>query len=107
MNHQKTKTQLELELLEEILTVGSILIKFGSEHILEDQNLFIEFLNELGIRNTNNRELTRPSFMTIIERLKGRGLAQLIESFTTEFKNYYIIADLMIKHSTSQTTFQP
>lgn len=99
---QKTqsKKSYEADLVEEVLTIGSILIKFGFDHILEDQNLFIEVLNELGIRNANGRELTRPSLLMIFERTKGIG--GLIETFTNEFKSYYIVSELMIRQSTRQ-----
>lgn len=93
------KRAQENQLIEEVFTIGSLLIKFGFEHILEDQNLFIGFLNELGFKDTNGRSLTRPSMMTIFTR---NNIKRIVESFTNEYRNYYILSELMIRDSTRQ-----
>ena len=39
----------KFEIVQEIVTVASILTKFNAEHIMEKRDEFIAFLNEIGI----------------------------------------------------------
>ena len=47
----------KFEIVSEIITMASLLIKFQREDILENREGFIAFLNECGIRNEFGREL--------------------------------------------------
>ncbi|QPI13857.1 anti-sigma 70 protein [Serratia phage 4S] len=84
---------MSVELVREIFTVASLLIKFDSEDILErrveGKRLFIEVLNELGIRNTNNKPLTESSFKKLIQGLSKEEKESLIEEFNQGFQAIY------------------
>lgn len=82
MNKQSTN-----EIIKEIFAVSSILIKFGCEDILENRELFVEFLNELGLRTSRGEEFTYMGFRQMMSRLDGNLKARFIEEFNTGFKD--------------------
>ncbi|QGT54007.1 anti-sigma factor [Acinetobacter phage vB_AbaM_Konradin] len=68
------------ETLAEIIAVVSILIKFGHDDILEDKNLFIAFLNELGI-TINDKKVTAAGLFNLTQDITTRQKEQLIAEF--------------------------
>lgn len=82
-----------VELAREIFTVASILIKFDSEHILEEKvtgkKVFIEFLNELGIKGLNGKALTQTGFKSLIDGLSKEEKESLVEEFNEGFQAIY------------------
>ncbi|ADM79606.1 anti-sigma factor [Aeromonas phage phiAS4] len=52
------------ETIKEIISIASVLIKFGCEDILNNQELFVSFLNELGLKSPSGEEFTRAGFRT-------------------------------------------
>ncbi|AUM58367.1 anti-sigma factor [Proteus phage phiP4-3] len=83
----------KLETLSEIFAVISILIKFESEDIIEDENLFIAFINELGIRN-NGKLFNRSNLKSLIKSLTEDEKKQLIEEFNMGHKSTYSIIEM-------------
>lgn len=80
-NTQSAK-ELKLELILDICATASILIKFGSCHILENQCLFIAFLNESGFRTVSGKEFNKMNFRQMFDRLTPKERTMII----TEFK---------------------
>ncbi|WJZ28153.1 anti-sigma factor [Serratia phage 92A1] len=82
-----------IELVREIFTVASLLIKFDAENILEDRlngkKVFIEFLNEIGIKGLNGKALTQTGFATLMKSLSEDEKASLVEEFNEGFKAIY------------------
>ncbi|AZU98719.1 anti-sigma 70 protein [Acinetobacter phage vB_AbaM_PhT2] len=68
------------ETLAEIAAVVSILIKFGHDDIIEDKNLFIAFLNELGI-TINGKKVTAGNLFNLTQDITNRQKEQLIAEF--------------------------
>lgn len=83
----------KLETLSEIFAVISILIKFESEDIIEDENLFIAFINELGIRN-NGKLFNRSNLKSLVKSLSDDEKASLIEEFNTGHKAVYSLIEM-------------
>lgn len=83
----------KLETLSEIFAVISILIKFESEDIIEDENLFIAFINELGIRN-NGKLFNRSNLKSLIKSLTEDEKKQLIEEFNMGHKAVYSLIEM-------------
>ncbi|EQA7786866.1 hypothetical protein ACX818_001460 [Acinetobacter baumannii] len=76
------------ETLCEIAAVASILIKFGHDDILEDKNLFIAFLNEIGIR-INDKKVTSASLFNLTQDITNRQKEQLIQEFNLGHEPIY------------------
>lgn len=89
-----------IELVREIFTVASLLIKFESEDILQDKvqgkKVFVEFLNELGIKGLNGKPLTQSGFKSLMESLSLDEKKSLVEEFNEGFKAIYC---RMVMHS--------
>ncbi|QOI66466.1 anti-sigma factor [Erwinia phage FBB1] len=80
----------KLEIVREIITVSSILIKFGSEDILQGKTEnYVAFLNELGIRNESGRQLNVASFKKLMRELSQDEREVLIEEFNEGFADIY------------------
>lgn len=79
----------KLEIVREIITVASVLIKFGSEHILEKREHFIAFLNEIGVKNEAGRALNQGNFRKLIEELSAEDKAKLVEEFNEGYESVY------------------
>lgn len=79
----------KIEVVREIITVASVLIKFGSEHILEKREHFIAFLNEIGVKNDMGRPLNQSNFRKLIEDLSSEEKLQLVEEFNEGFESVY------------------
>ncbi|AWD90419.1 anti-sigma factor [Erwinia phage Cronus] len=79
----------KLETVREIITVASILIKFGAEDILQGKSdEFVAFLNEIGIRN-EGRELNVASFKKMIKELSLEDKEILVEEFNEGYADVY------------------
>lgn len=76
------------ENLCEIVAVVSILIKFGHDDIVEDKNLFIAYLNELGF-TFNGKPLTKTSLHTMTQEITNRQKEQLIREFNLGHEPIY------------------
>lgn len=79
----------KFEVVREIITVASVLIKFGSEHILEKREHFIAFLNEIGVKNDVGRSLNQSNFRKLIEDLSAEDKVKLVEEFNEGFESVY------------------
>ncbi len=74
-----TNTNLK-DTLGDICAVVSLLIKFGSDDILENRPLFIAFLNELGI-TINNKKVTLASLNDLTLDVTTREKKEIIQEF--------------------------
>ncbi|UPW39407.1 anti-sigma 70 protein [Escherichia phage vB_EcoM_ESCO47] len=81
-------TTKNIEIVREIITVASILMKFSREDIVEDRQTFIEFLNEIGIRN-DGRQLNQNSFKKLVSNLTVEEKKTLISEFNEGYENIY------------------
>lgn len=79
----------KIEIVREIVTVASILIKTSCEDILEKRETFIAFLNELGLRNEHGRELNVANFKKMIDVLTDDERSSLLEEFNEGFEDIY------------------
>lgn len=79
----------KIEIVREIITVASVLIKFNNEHILEKRDHFIAFLNEIGIKTDTGRSLNQGNFRKMIEELTAEEKAELVEEFNEGFESIY------------------
>lgn len=86
-----------IEVIKEIITVVSILIKFEREDILENQNLFIEFLNELGIKN-KGRSFNKANFRHLMSSLTKEEKLKLIEEFNMGHQSTYRVIEMYSKN---------
>lgn len=69
------------ETIKEIISIASILIKFGCEDILNKQDHFVAFINELGLKSPSGDEFTRAGFRQMMKRLPEDQKYELIEMF--------------------------
>lgn len=79
----------KIEIITEIVTMASLLIKFQCEDILWNKDGFIAFLNEVGIRNEFGRELNAANFRKMITELTAIEKKNLIEQFNIGHENIY------------------
>ena len=71
----------KFEIVSEIITMASLLIKFQREDIL--------FLNECGIRNEFGRELNSANFRKMVAELSDDEKKQLIQEFNVGHESVY------------------
>lgn len=93
------------EVVKDIFAVASILIKMGREDILEDQLLFIEFLNELGVRTTWGRKFTKMGFRQMMSRLNPESKKRFVQEFNEGFRDLYT-TQTMRPHSDGSTPIE-
>ncbi len=80
----------KLDIIREIITVTSILIKFDAEHLIEGKTEnFVAFLNELGIRNEAGKEFNVASYKKMMKELSHEDKMELIEEFNEGFASIY------------------
>lgn len=80
----------KLDIVREIITVTSILIKFDAEHIIEGKSdKFVAFLNELGIRNEAGKEFNVASYKKLMKELSQEDKMALVEEFNEGFAGIY------------------
>lgn len=77
-----------VEVVREIITVASVLIKFSREDIVEHRETFIAFLNEIGVNN-EGRALNQNSFRKLVSDLTQEDKKTLIEEFNEGFESVY------------------
>lgn len=76
------------ENLAEIMAVVSLLIKFGFDDIIEDQKLFIAFLNEIGI-TINGKKVTQGNLYNLTQDITTSEKKRLIEEFNMGHQPIY------------------
>lgn len=79
----------KFEIVQEIVTVASILTKFNSEHIMEKRDEFIAFLNEIGIKNEQGRQLNQSNFRKMVSELTDEEKRILVEEYNEGFESIY------------------
>lgn len=79
----------KFEILSEIIDVASVLIKTDCDDIMHKREEFIAFLNELGIRNEQGRELNMVSFKKLVDSLTEDDKQKLIEQFNEGYEDIY------------------
>lgn len=79
----------KLEIITEIATIASILIKTDCDDIMYKRDEFIAFLNEAGVRNEYGRELNLVSFAKLFKELSEVEREQLLEEFNAGFEDVY------------------
>lgn len=79
----------KFEIITEIVTIASILIKTDCDDIMHKRDEFIAFLNEVGIRNEYGRELNLVSFAKMFKDLDEDERHALIEQFNEGFEDIY------------------
>ena len=80
------------EIVREIFTVASLLMKFDRDDILldpEHPDLFIEMLNEMGYRSVGGRPFTKMGFRQLMARLDHGVKIELIEEFNLGHQPVY------------------
>lgn len=76
------------ETLCEIAATASILIKFGHCDILENNRLFVAFLNELGI-NFEGKKITTERMHEMTQEITHKQKKALIEEFNIGHEPIY------------------
>lgn len=79
----------KFEIVSEIATIVSILIKTDCEDVMWKKDNFIAFLNELGIRTEAGRELTNLSFNKLFRELTEDERELLIEQFNEGYEDIH------------------
>lgn len=80
----------KIEIVREIFTVVSILIKFNSEDVLEHKREhFIAFINELGLRTETGKEFNVVNFKKLMTDLSVDDKNLLIEEFNSGYRDLY------------------
>lgn len=87
----------KLEILSEIVTIVSILVKTDCEDVMSKRENFIAFLNEVGVRNEHGRELNAVSFKKMVDSLSLEEKKQLIEEFNEGFEDIYRYLEMFSK----------
>lgn len=76
------------ETLAEIIAVASILIKFGHDDILENKELFIEYIHELGIKY-NGKKISAYILSNMVIDITNRDKERLIQEFNIGHEPIY------------------
>lgn len=79
----------KFEIVSEIATIVSILIKTDCENIMYKRDHFIAFLNEAGIRNEAGKELNGVSFNKLFKELTEDEKEKLIEQFNEGYEDIH------------------
>lgn len=81
----------KLDIAREIITVASLLIKFDAEDIIfKKDEVFVAFINEIGIRNEVGKEFNVASYKKFMrELLDNDDRVKLIEEFNEGFSDIY------------------
>ncbi|WDS61791.1 hypothetical protein [Cronobacter phage vB_Cdu_VP8] len=92
-----------VEFVREVMTVVSIVIKFGCEEpsqeamridpsyrgVIAKHRHFVPFLVELGMKHPSGRELTVGNFRQVMTELTSDEKEELIEEFNQGFRHIY------------------
>lgn len=87
----------KLEIVQEIVTIVSILIKTDCDDILASRDNFIAFLNEAGIRNEFGRTLNGANFKKLVDGLTTDEKELLIEEFNMGYEDVYRYLEFFAK----------
>lgn len=79
----------KFEIVTEIVTIASVLIKTDCEDIMMKRDHFIAFLNEAGIRNESGNELNGVSFNKLFQGLTNDEKDELIEQFNEGYEDIH------------------
>lgn len=79
----------KFEIVSEIATIVSILIKTDCEDIMQKRDEFIAFLNETGIRNELGKELNSVSFNKLFRGLTEDEREQLVNQFNEGYEDIH------------------
>ncbi|BAQ22927.1 anti-sigma factor [Edwardsiella phage PEi20] len=78
----------KFEIISEIVTIASILIKTDCDDIMWKRDHFIAFLNEAGIRNESGKELNGVSFNKLFDLTEDER-EKLIEQFNEGYEDVH------------------
>jgi len=65
----KVKMQSSNEIAADIMAMANICIRLGNDELVENQKLWVEFLNEAGFRTVRGEEFTYMSYRQMMARL--------------------------------------
>lgn len=85
-NGKKSKTE---ELIKELLVLRSLFIKFGVEDY-ENDALFVEMANEVGVTGTYGKPLTYMAYRQMMKRADQKMIKEFIHEM--ELEHYTVIA---------------
>ena len=85
------------ETLGEIIAVASLLIKFGFDSVLENQALFIQYLNELKIQ-INGKPVDKVKLENLTLDVTTKEKRELIDEFNASHKSIYTLLELYNNH---------
>ncbi|AIX12246.1 anti-sigma factor [Citrobacter phage Moon] len=77
------------EIVREVVTIASILIKFGRDDIVEKRDHFIAFINETHVDDKDWRRLNQGSFRKLISELTVDEKKLLVEEFNEGYEDIY------------------
>jgi len=72
------KTQSTNEIAADIMAMANICIRVGNEELVNDQKLWVEFLNEAGFRTVRGEEFTYMSYRQMMARLDKDFKAKIV-----------------------------
>ena len=86
----------KLDIAREIITVASLLIKFDAEDIIFGKDeVFVAFINELGIKNEAGKEFNVASYKKLMrETLNPESRSLLIGEFNEGFSDIYKMMEM-------------
>lgn len=86
MSVREQKRKLTEALVMELLLIKSILIKVGREDIVENQTLFVAFINELPNppKTISGEPFTYMGYRQLMKRFDEKLLREMVEKITSE-----------------------
>jgi hypothetical protein len=78
-----------IEIIREVITVASILIKFDRDDIVNKRDHFIAFVNELHVDDKEWKRLNQNSFRKLISDLTDDEKKELVEEFNEGYEDIY------------------
>ncbi|WVX87596.1 anti-sigma factor [Vibrio phage EniLVp02] len=69
------------ELAKDIFAFAMLLIRLDCDHILENQMLLAEVLNESGFRTVTGKRFTKQSFNMFLHRITPQTKAEIMDEF--------------------------
>ncbi|QQG32256.1 anti-sigma70 protein [Citrobacter phage CkP1] len=79
----------KFEIVREIITIASILIKFGRDDIVEKRDHFIAFINETHANDKEWKRLNQSSFRKMVSDLTDDEKTKLVEEFNEGYEGIY------------------
>lgn len=100
-----------VEFVREVMTVVSIVIKFGCEEseqsstfiqldptyrgVISKHKYLVPFLSELGLKHPSGRDLTVGNFRSVMDELSKEEKLMLVEEFNEGFQHVYRYLTMM------------